>query len=214
MEKGQGEVSQKQQSTGVFNRYLNGVNLAPSNGEDLSEDITTVVRLVRRGFLSTKRKSLNSSETFITPLRRFCFFSAAFWGSVFDPPGVWRVLAIVWWDCVGVTLRVGVRFPPSSVWASWAASICRCLKEIYNRFPRLALRVVHHLQEHRKHAGELQRPGYYNSCAGSCEGGVITVIRGAVGGNGVLLKARGDSLEKQALSLTGVKLCKYINTPW
>lgn len=116
MEKGQGEVSQKQQSTGVFNRYLNGVNLAPSNGEDLSEDTTTVVRLVRRGFLSTRRNSLNSSETFITPLRRACVFSAWFCGSVFDSPGVWRVLAIVWWDCVSVTLRVGGHFPPSSTW--------------------------------------------------------------------------------------------------
>lgn len=88
MEKGQGEVSRKQQSTGVFNRYLNGVNLAPSNGEDLSEGITTVVCLVRRGFLRTRRKPLNSSETFITPLRRVALFSACYWGSVFDSPGV------------------------------------------------------------------------------------------------------------------------------
>lgn len=29
----------------------------------------------------------------------------------------------------------------------------------------------------------LQYTGYYNSCAGFCEGGVITVIRVAVGGN-------------------------------
>lgn len=88
MEKGQGEVSQKQQRTGVFNRYLNGVNLAPSNGEDLSEDITTVVGLVRRGFLRTRRKPLNSSEAFITPLRRVALFSACYWGSVFDSPGL------------------------------------------------------------------------------------------------------------------------------
>lgn len=113
MEKGQGEVSQKQQSTGVFNRYLNGVNLAPSNGEDLSEDTTAVVGLVRRGFLSTSRKSLNSLETFITPLRGVCGFSACFWGSL-QPFG--GFLATVWWDFVSVTLRVGVLFPLFSVW--------------------------------------------------------------------------------------------------
>lgn len=41
---------------------------------------------------------------------------------------------------------------------------------------------------------------------------VITVIRVAVGGHQVLLKEHGNSLAKQALSLTGVKVCKYINT--
>lgn len=73
MEKGQGEVSQKQQSTGVFNRYLNGVNLAPSNGEDLSEDITTVVRVVRRGFWSTRRKSFRNF--YYSPEEGLCVFS-------------------------------------------------------------------------------------------------------------------------------------------
>lgn len=57
-----------------------------------------------------------------------------------------------------------------------------------------------------------QYAGYYNRRAAFCEGGVITVIRVAVGGSPVLLGERGDSLEKQVLSLTGVKLRKYINT--
>lgn len=70
-----------------FNRYLNGVNLAPTNGEALSEDITTVVGLVRRGFSRTTRKSLNSSETFITPPRRVSTFAACYWRSVFNSPG-------------------------------------------------------------------------------------------------------------------------------
>lgn len=84
MEKGQGEVSQKQQSTGVFNRYLNGVNLAPSNGEDLSEDITTVVRLARRLFEYEEEILKLFGNFYCSPeegLRGFC-------GSVFDPRGV------------------------------------------------------------------------------------------------------------------------------
>lgn len=77
MEKGQGEVSQKQQSTGVFNRYLNGVNLAPSNGEDLSEDITTVVRLVRRLFEYKEEILKLFGNFYYSPeegLRVFCLF--------------------------------------------------------------------------------------------------------------------------------------------
>lgn len=70
-----------------FNRYLNGVNLAPSNGEALSEDITTVAGLVRGDFLRTIGKSLNSLETFITPLRRVSAFAASCWRPVFSPPG-------------------------------------------------------------------------------------------------------------------------------
>lgn len=72
-----------------------------------------------------------------------------------------------------------------------------------------------HARKHthvRHHAAVLQYAGYYNCCAAFCEGGVITVIRVAVGGSWVLLEEHGDSLEKQVLSLTGVKLCKYMNT--
>lgn len=77
--------------------------------------------------------------------------------------------------------------------------------------------IVYHLcgcEHSHKHTAVLQYAGYYNSSAGFCEGGVITVIKVAVGGNPVLLEEHGNPMEKQALSLTGVKLCKYINTPW
>lgn len=63
----------------------------------------------------------------------------------------------------------------------------------------------------RHRAAVQQYAGYYNRGAALCQGGVITVIRVAVGGSRVLLGERGDSLEKQVLSLTGVKLRKYIN---
>lgn len=72
-----------------------------------------------------------------------------------------------------------------------------------------------HARIRARHSAAVQQyAGYYNRRAAFCEGGVITVIRVAVGGSWVLLGEHGDSLEKQVLSLTGVKLRKYINTLW
>lgn len=69
-----------------------------------------------------------------------------------------------------------------------------------------------HAWRARHSAAVQQYAGYYSRRAAFCEGGVITVIRVAVGGSWALLGEHGDSLEKQVLSLTGVKLRKYINT--
>lgn len=69
----------------------------------------------------------------------------------------------------------------------------------------------------KAHTAVLQSAGYYNPRSALCQGGVITVIRAAVGRKWVLWEEQEDSLERKknpaTLSLTGVKLCKYINTP-
>lgn len=61
-----------------FNRYLNGVNLAPSNGEALSEDITTVgyIRFGERGLFEDDRKILKLFGNFYySPEEGLCICS-------------------------------------------------------------------------------------------------------------------------------------------
>lgn len=204
-----------------FNRYLNGVNLAPSNGEALSEDITTVAALVRGLLSEDDEKVLKLFGNFYyspekglcicrllldvccQPNSRLICFSNSLLGCLslesVSVPGWWSEFSFLFLECrrktrecLNVQNEKATEADGKQLHADvWRRSIIGfCAWICGSHITCATVRTP-------KHTRVLQRTRYYNSCAGFCDGGVITVIRVAVGGNWVLLKAQRDSMENK-----------------